>query len=57
VLDHDPLLTSGEVAELFRVDPATVTRWAKAGRLTSGRTPGGRAVRFRRSAIEALLKT
>ena len=26
---------------MFRVDPKTVTRWAKAGRLTCIRTPGG----------------
>ena len=28
------LLTPGEVAALFRVDPKTVTRWATAGRIT-----------------------
>jgi hypothetical protein len=27
----DDLLTPAEVAKLFRVDPKTVTRWAKAG--------------------------
>lgn len=35
------LLTPGEVAELFRVDPKTVTRWAAAGKIRSFRTPGG----------------
>ena len=35
------LLTPSEVAALFRVDPKTVTRWAKAGKLTSIRTLGG----------------
>jgi excisionase family DNA binding protein len=35
------LLTPGEVAALFRVDPKTVTRWASAGRIGSIRTPGG----------------
>ena len=35
------LLTPGEVAATFAVDPKTVTRWAKAGRLSSIRTPGG----------------
>ncbi|HEX8866244.1 MAG TPA: BldC family transcriptional regulator, partial [Lentzea sp.] len=35
------LLTPGEVANLFRVDPKTVTRWATAGRIGSIRTPGG----------------
>ena len=40
------LLTPGEVAALFRVDPKTVTRWASAGRIGSIRTPGGHR-RFR----------
>jgi excisionase family DNA binding protein len=35
------LLTPAEVATMFRVDPKTVTRWAKAGKLTSIRTLGG----------------
>ena len=40
-IDGDELLTPSEVAALFRVDPKTVTRWAKAGKLTSIRTLGG----------------
>lgn len=36
-----PMLTPTEVAELFRVDPKTVTRWGKAGKLRSIKTPGG----------------
>lgn len=36
-----PLLTPAEVAARFRVDPKTVTRWAKAGKLTAVRTLGG----------------
>lgn len=35
------LLTPGEVAKRFRVDPKTVTRWAKAGKLPCTITPGG----------------
>ena len=35
------LLTPAEVAGLFRVDPKTVTRWAKSGKLSSIRTLGG----------------
>jgi excisionase family DNA binding protein len=35
------LLTPAEVASLFRVDPKTVTRWAKLGKLSSTRTLGG----------------
>ena len=50
----DRLLTPGEVAALFRVDPNTVTRWAAAGRISSIRTPGGHR-RFRESEVRSLL--
>jgi len=39
---------------MFRVDPKTVTRWAKAGKLTSIRTLGGHR-RYRESEVRALL--
>ena len=52
--DAEVLLTPREVAELFGVDPKTVTRWAKAGKLTSIRTLGGHR-RFRKSEVEDLL--
>jgi len=52
--ERDRLLTPGEVAALFRVDPKTVTRWAAAGRIGSIRTPGGHR-RFRESEVRALL--
>lgn len=48
------LLTPGEVAALFRVDPKTVTRWASAGRIGSIRTPGGHR-RFRESEVRGML--
>ncbi|MDA3628094.1 BldC family transcriptional regulator [Saccharopolyspora oryzae] len=51
---QEQLLTPGEVATLFRVDPKTVTRWATAGRIGSIRTPGGHR-RFRESEVRALL--
>jgi excisionase family DNA binding protein len=41
VAGDERLLTPAEVAALFRVDPKTVTRWAKAGKLSSIRTLGG----------------
>jgi excisionase family DNA binding protein len=50
----EPLLTPAEVAQLFRVDPKTVTRWATTGRLRSLRTPGGHR-RYRESDVRALL--
>lgn len=49
------LLTPGEVAQLFRVDPKTVSRWAKSGKLPSIRTLGGHR-RYDRAQIERLLK-
>ncbi len=48
------LLTPGEVASMFRVDPKTVTRWASAGRIGSIRTPGGHR-RFRESEVRRML--
>ena len=53
--ERSRLLTPGEVALLFRVDPKTVTRWAAAGRISSIRTPGGHR-RFRESEVRALLE-
>src|SRR5262245_24563560 len=53
--DNDSLLTPAEVAKLFRVDPKTVTRWGKAGRISSIRTPGGHR-RFRESEVRRLME-
>jgi len=52
--DRSLLLTPGEVALMFRVDPKTVTRWASAGRIGSVRTPGGHR-RFRKADVQHLL--
>jgi excisionase family DNA binding protein len=54
--EQEVLLTPSEVAKLFRVDPKTVTRWAKAGKITAIRTLGGHR-RYRQSEIQALIKT
>jgi excisionase family DNA binding protein len=48
------LLTGRQVAEMFRVDPKTVTRWASSGRIGFIRTPGGHR-RFRESEVRELL--
>jgi excisionase family DNA binding protein len=53
--NQEVLLTPAEVAGLFRVDPKTVTRWAKAGKLTAIRTLGGHR-RYRQSEVLGLLK-
>jgi excisionase family DNA binding protein len=51
----DSLLTPAEVAALFRVNPKTVTRWARAGKITAIRTLGGHR-RFRESEIRRCLE-
>ncbi len=53
--NQEVLLTPAEVAALFRVDPKTVTRWAKAGKLTAIRTLGGHR-RYRQSEVLGLFK-
>ncbi len=52
--ESESLLTPAEVAAMFRVDPKTVTRWAKAGKLSSIRTLGGHR-RYRESEVRELL--
>jgi excisionase family DNA binding protein len=51
----DELLTPAEVAALFRVDSKTVTRWAKAGKLSSIRTLGGHR-RYRADEVKRFLE-
>jgi excisionase family DNA binding protein len=51
----DSLLTPAEVAALFRVNPKTVTRWARAGKITAIRTLGGHR-RFRATEIQRCLE-
>ena len=53
--DSEVLLTPSEVAAMFRVDPKTVTRWAKSGKLTAIRTLGGHR-RYRQSEVQVLLE-
>src|SRR5215213_8922805 len=51
----ETLLTPSEVAALFRVNPKTVTRWARSGKLTAIRTLGGHR-RFKSSEIRRWLE-
>jgi excisionase family DNA binding protein len=51
----ETLLTPSEVAQMFRVNPKTVTRWARAGKLTAIRTLGGHR-RFRASEIKRCME-
>jgi excisionase family DNA binding protein len=54
--EPEVLMTTLEVAELFQVSMWQPRRWAKAGRITCVRTPGGRP-RFLRAEIEAYFNT
>ena len=54
VRPEQTLLTPAEVATMFRVDPKTVTRWARAGKLKSIKTLGGHR-RYLESEVRALL--
>jgi len=52
--NRDRLLTPAEVADLFRVDPKTVARWHKTGKLDATKTLGGHR-RYRESDVRRLL--
>ena len=52
--EPEELLTPSEVAAMFRVNPKTVTRWARAGRISYIKTLGGHR-RFKASEIRRLL--
>jgi excisionase family DNA binding protein len=52
--EHEKLLTPSQVAAIFAVDTKTITRWAKAGKLSSIRTLGGHR-RYKDAEVRALL--
>jgi excisionase family DNA binding protein len=53
--EPEQLLTPAEVAAMFRVNPKTVTRWARAGKISAIRTLGGHR-RFKASEIKKFLE-
>lgn len=53
--EPEELLTPSEVAAMFRVNPKTVTRWARAGRISYIKTLGGHR-RFKASEIRRLVE-
>ena len=53
-LQHEELLTPAEVAEMFGVDPKTVTRWAKEGKLSHTQTLGGHRRYFKKGILPFL---
>ena len=52
--DVEALLKPAEVAAMFRVNPKTVSKWARTGKITAIRTLGGHR-RFRASEIRGFL--
>ncbi len=50
----DPLMTTGEVAKVFRVRPKTIACWIASGAMAAIKTPGGHA-RIRESEVRRLL--
>lgn len=50
----EQFLTPADVAARVFVDPKTVSRWARAGKIPSQRTPGGHR-RFRSSDVDVLV--
>jgi excisionase family DNA binding protein len=51
--EDERLYTSGQVASLFNAHVRTIARWARSGRLSSVRTPGGHHRFFERD-VQAL---
>jgi excisionase family DNA binding protein len=53
--DLPAMLTPAEIGRILRVDPKTVTRWARDGKLAAVRTPGGHW-RFPLAVVLAFLR-
>ena len=53
--ENEALLTPSEVAAMFRVNPKTVTRWARAGKISAIRTLGGHR-RFKAAELRRFLE-
>lgn len=47
--------TRAEAASYARVSLATLDRWARDGKITRHRTPGGRGVRFAKTDIDSAM--
>ena len=52
---HPELLKGAEVAAMFRVNPKTVYRWTKEGKLPYALKTPGRQYRYSRTTIELMI--
>lgn len=58
MIKRQKLYAPGEVAEIFGVDPKTVTRWAKDGKIRCIRLPGKNGHRrYPADEVERLLQS
>lgn len=56
MVKSDRVLRAVEVAEIFRVNPKTVTRWAEQGKIPYFRTLGGHRRFYEADVLAALDK-
>lgn len=56
VMQDGQLLTTGEVAELFGVDPKTPARWDREGKLAAMQVAPGGHRRWRSETVRPLLQ-
>lgn len=54
---EDPILTTAQVATWLGVNPSTVRRWRLDGTGPTYIRPSPRVIRYRRSDVEAWLRT
>jgi excisionase family DNA binding protein len=54
--DAPALLVQQEVADLLRVEPRTVRRWAREGKIPAVKLPSGE-YRFRREDVDDLIES
>lgn len=57
ILETDPLLRDVEAARILNVTPQTLRVWRSTGRYPLQFVKIGRAVRYRRSALESFIES
>jgi len=56
MITHEPLMTVGDVAQFFKVAPATVRRWTDSGQLKCYRVGSKKERRFEKKDVLDYLK-
>ena len=55
-IEHDPLLTIDQTAELLQMSPFTIRRMVSRGELPAVRVGGPRSIRIKSSNVQRLLR-